>query len=1303
MECMQRKTEPECLAKRLSIAPEHANRVCPENRSSFFSQITFSWFTSLLVGGYKKSLTLNDLWRLDKDDSTCCIVPKCDRNWIAQLINLPNLETHYDINAEFPSIDKLNLTEEQRKRCQRKKNKSPSIVTALYNTFGMIFWQGSIFKLIFDFLQLISPFLLKIFIDFISKPEAPVWHGYFLATAFFVFANLESLLINYYFHRMYRIGARIQTALISAIYRKSLQLSNTAIRETTTGEIVNLMSVDAQRFVDLMPYVNLIWSAPLRIVMLVYFIWNELGNSVFASVLVMVLMVPINWYLMAYQRKLQHKQMIKKDERVKVIGEILSGIKVIKLYGWEYPFIRKITWIRDKEIVQLREISYINTITSFLWTCAPFFVSFVSFTVFVLSNASNVLDAKKAFVSLAFFNMMQFPFKRINRFLNSTQLKNYVTRTDSELDAITIVDGRFSWEPIPNDCDQTDSQSNSEDQQSTVELTVNSTIQMKNTTPPLINNNSITLKNINLSIKKGSLVAIVGPVGSGKSSLISAILGDMERLCGWVNVDRSSTIAYCSQQAWIRNATLRENILFGKSYQKQRYEAVLEMCALRPDLSVLPGGDETEIGEKGINLSGGQKQRVSIARACYSTASLILLDDPLSAVDSHVASHLFEHVISSQTGYLKDRTRVLVTNNVAILSQMDKIVVLQNGTITEVGTYQELLDRNGFIAEYVREYSEDSKGERMKKLINQTLKVEDDHIPMRPKSRSIDFKYKRGESTDALKRLIKVEHTETGEVKASIYRDYFRSLTYFWLIMILFGYLGFQISLVAANVWLAVWSNDYLYQQNILNTNSSITIDNQKEIENRNYRLIIFGVMGFLQAIFVLFASIAKEKAVVRSSMTLHHSLLESIMHSPMQFFDTTPLGRIVNRFSKDIDCVDQKIPHTLHSWLTNFLQVVLTLVLITVQVPIFLCVVIPLSIIYNSVQKFYVATSRQLKRLESVTRSPIYSHFSETLSGVSTIRAFGSTQSIRLEFCGNLIVFSTAALSVLSRESFLQSPGYVGLMITYALNFTQTLNWLVRQTSEMETNVVAVERIGEYCQNVSERVIQFKNYSVRYRDGLDYVLKSLDFTVESGEKIGIVGRTGSGKSTLTLALFRILEPTHGSIFIDDVNIGQIGLHELRLKLSIIPQDPVLFSGSIRSNLDPFGVYSDELIWQALEDCHLRSYIESLEQGLAYQVAENGTNLSLGQRQLICLGRALLRHTRILVLDEATAAIDLETDALIQQTIRSKFSDCTILCIAHRLHTILDSTKILVLDKGVSLNMIRRKIYFPIRNHNFIY
>ena len=366
-------------------------------------------------------------------------------------------------------------------------------------------------------------------------------------------------------------------------------------------------------------------------------------------------------------------------------------------------------------------------------------------------------------------------------------------------------------------------------------------------------------------------------------------------------------------------------------------------------------------------------RRVSIARACYSTASLILLDDPLSAVDSHVASHLFEHVISSQTGYLKDRTRVLVTNNVAILSQMDKIVVLQNGTITEVGTYQELLDRNGFIAEYVREYSEDSKGERMKKLINQTLKVDDDHIPMRPKSRSIDFKYKRGESTDALKRLIKVEHTETGEVKASIYRDYFRSLTYFWLIMILFGYLGFQISLVAANVWLAVWSNDYLYQQNILNTNSSITIDNQKEIENRNYRLIIFGVMGFLQgliceqkvhfliiffstfilAIFVLFASIAKEKAVVRSSMTLHHSLLESIMHSPMQFFDTTPLGRIVNRFSKDIDCVDQKIPHTLHSWLTNFLQVVLTLVLITVQVPIFLCVVIPLSIIYNSVQVY--------------------------------------------------------------------------------------------------------------------------------------------------------------------------------------------------------------------------------------------------------------------------------------------------------------------------------------------------------------
>ena len=818
---------------------------------------------------------------------------------------------------------------------------------------------------------------------------------------------------------MYLLGAHIQTALISAIYRKSLQLNNQALRHTTTGEIVNLMSVDAQRFVDLMPYINLLWSAPLRIILLIYFIYRELGPSVFAGVAVMIILIPINWYFTAYQRRLQLKQMIKKDERVKVIGEMLSGMRVIKLYGWEVPFIRKISTIRDMEIVQLREISYINTISSFLWTCAPFLVSFFTFMVYVLSSDQNVLDPKKAFVSLSLFSLMNFPLsmlprtianvvmmfisiRRLNRFLSSPQLENYVTRIvvddkDGDIDAISIINGTFSWEPLEPSIDDSSvaSANNSNNDNSLADIsdaTINTVMkninnnqkkkQYNNKTISTINR-SLTLHGINLNIKKGSLIAVVGQVGSGKSSLLSAILGDMERIEGEVYIDASCTLAYVSQQAWIRNATLKENILFGNPYIQYRYEAIIEMCALKPDISILPGGDETEIGEKGINLSGGQKQRVAIARACYSDASIVLFDDPLSAVDSHVARHIFNHVIANRYGYLKNKTRVLVTNSIFFLSEMDMIIVLSDGNIAEIGTYQELITSNTNFAHYIQNFSEDSKIIRRENHYTES-NDQDIIIPLsQSKTNKIgsvinndsttitnaDQQNRNSSISDIRKKLIKSEHTETGEVKASVYIYYFQSFTFFWLIMILFGYIGIQASAVGANVWLAIWSNDNNIgvstiinndNENIRMNSGELLLNNtipfatnitQAEVVDRNYYLTIFGCFGLSQAIFVLFASIAKEKAIVGSSITLHRSLLESIMRSPLKFFDTTPLGRIVNRFAKDIDSVDHKIPQTVHTWLMTFLQVIFTLLLIVVQVPVFMVVVIPIIIIYYFVQ----------------------------------------------------------------------------------------------------------------------------------------------------------------------------------------------------------------------------------------------------------------------------------------------------------------------------------------------------------------
>lgn len=687
--------------------------------------------------------------------------------------------------------------------------------------------------------------------------DEPIWHGFFITAMFLIVSTVQSAMLNYYFNVMFTIGMRVRTVLISAVYRKSLNLSNVARSETTTGEIVNLMSVDTQRFVELLPFVNLLWSAPFQICLTMYYLWLLLGPSVIAGFLVMVLMIPLNGFLSSYQRKLQIKLMKLKDERVKVINELLNGIRVIKLYAWEIPFIRKVSDIRSVELSHLKHIAYISSVAAFIWTSAPFLVSFVTFAIYVLISDENVLDAKKAFVSLALFNLLRFPLamlpqmitsmimasvsvKRLNRFLNLSQLNRYVDK-DSELSdqsAIIVDNGTFYWENSdskdksnkkkPKVKEETDNPEEKELLDSNVN---NGTI--VNSTPT----ESFQLKSINFTIKQGSLVAIVGPVGSGKSSLLSAILGEMECSSGSVSISKSSSVAYVSQQAWIQNETLKQNILFGNRYVKSRYQKVIEICALKPDIAILPGGDETEIGEKGINLSGGQKQRVAIARACYSNSNVILLDDPLSAVDSHVAQHIFTKVLKNGEGYLSSRTRVLVTNNIALLPDVDQIVVLVNGSISEIGTYDQLMANSGKFADFVHEFSNNKENEddtanetHEDSLIKRTASV----------SKSEDSQQKKSK-TD---KLIETERTETGNVKLSVYLNYFRSLTKTWLIFIILGFTTMQLASVGSNVWLAIWSND---------KPSNGTSFSESDISLRNQRLIVYGAVGLSQGSIIVF------------------------------------------------------------------------------------------------------------------------------------------------------------------------------------------------------------------------------------------------------------------------------------------------------------------------------------------------------------------------------------------------------------------------------------------------------------------
>ncbi|XP_011699220.1 PREDICTED: multidrug resistance-associated protein 1 isoform X8 [Wasmannia auropunctata] len=1305
---------------------------CPEQGSSFPSKIFFAWFDSLAWKGFRKPLETSDLWSMNPEDMATEIVPKFDKYWNKNLRKTDEVES---AKASFRKASgQVDFN-------SGRKKKEASILPPICKAFGATFMFGAFLKLIQDVMTFISPQILKLLIDFIEGEE-PMWKGYLYAVLLLITAILQTLVLSQYFHRMFLVGLRIRTALIAAIYRKALRMSNAARKESTLGEIVNLMSVDAQRFMDLTAYINMIWSAPLQIVLALYFLWNILGPAVFAGLAVMIILIPINGLIANKVKTLQIRQMKSKDERVKLMNEVLNGIKVLKLYAWEPSFEQQILKIRVKEIQVLKEAAYLNAGTSFIWSCAPFLVSLVSFTTYVLLDEKNVLNSKIAFVSLSLFNILRFPLsmlpmmignivqayvsvKRINKFMNMEELDpNNVTHDPSEPNALVIENGTFCWD--------------SEE----IERPI--------------------LRNINLHVEQGQLVAIVGTVGSGKTSLLSALLGEMDKISGKVNTKGS--IAYVSQQAWIQNATLQDNVLFGKALNKSVYNRVIEACALTPDFKMLPAGDQTEIGEKGINLSGGQKQRVALARAVYNDSENYFLDDPLSAVDSHVGKHIFEKVIGPN-GLLKKKTRILVTHGITYLPEVDNIIVLKDGEITECGTYKQLLEKKGAFAEFLVQHlqevgnlhgaddgSEDDLRE-IKQQLESTMGADELQQKLtRVRSRisesqsesgsvadrkSLNGSLTRQYSTESQQsanyvhsnstkekeaakpnntgeKLIEIEKAETGSVKWKVYSHYLKSIGWFLSISTIVMNAVFQSFSIGSSVWLSVWSND---NQTVGND----TFDTAK----RDMYLGVYGALGFGQAIFVVLAQTASAIGCLRSSKLLHSEVLYVMLRSPLGFFDTTPSGRILNRFGKDIDTIDNILPPSIRAWLFCLASVIATLVVISYSTPIFIAVILPIGAIYYFIQRFYVATSRQLKRLESVSRSPIYSHFSESVTGAQIIRAYGVQEqfihesenrvdfnqvcyfpsiianrwlAVRLEMVGNLIIFFSALFAVLGRDTM--SSGLVGLSVSYALQITQTLNWLVRMTSDVETNIVAVERIKEYSETDQEAPwknteytpskewpkhgrVDFKDFKVRYREGLDLVLHGLTFSVLGGEKIGIVGRTGAGKSSLTLALFRIIEAAQGKILIDDVDISKLGLHDLRSRLTIIPQDPVLFSGTLRMNLDPFDCYSDEEIWRALEHAHLKSFIENLPSALLHEVTEGGENLSVGQRQLICLARALLRKTKVLILDEATAAVDLETDDLIQTTIRQEFKDCTVLTIAHRLNTILDSDRVIVLDKGL--------------------
>ncbi|XP_039546373.1 canalicular multispecific organic anion transporter 1 isoform X1 [Pimephales promelas] len=1310
----------------------------PEAKAVFLSRITFNWFNSMVFKGYKRPLVQEDMWDLNEDDSTRWICQRFEDVMARELRKArgvlekkrrkrPTRGEAQNGLAKGVSQDVL-VMEETGKKKEKKKAKKESesdypqswLIPTIGKSFKGVLLESAFFKLIQDLLSFASPQLLKLMIAFVQDSSSFAWTGYLYAVLLLLVAFVQSVILQQYFQRCFVLGMKVRTAIMAAVYKKALVVSNDSRKESTAGEIVNLMSADAQRFNDVTNFIHLLWSCPLQIALSIVFLWIELGPSVLAGLLVMVLMVPINGWLATKSRAFQVENMKFKDSRMKIVNDILNGIKILKYYAWESSFESQVQGIREKELKVMRKFAYLSSVSTFIFSCAPALVSLATFAVFVSVSPDNILDAGKAFTSISLFNILRFPLamlpqlisimvqttvskKRLEKFLSGGDLDTTaIKHDDSNKAAVSMTDGTFAWE--------------------------------RETEP--------VLKHVSLDIPPGRLVAVVGAVGSGKTSLISALLGELHCLKGQININGS--VAYVPQQAWIQNASLKDNVLFGSELDEERYRSAVDACALGPDLDLLPGRDQTEIGEKGINLSGGQKQRVSLARAVYSSADVFFLDDPLSAVDSHVGKHLFERVIGPN-GLLRNKTRILVTHGISFLPFVDEIVVLVNGVVSEVGSYDALRASKGAFNEFMETYGkEENKANGNKAaargsdfeeidtlpeglepqadvspedIVSNTLKRENS---LRHSQRNGSVRVRKSSSLRSKKdsddkkgqRLIEKETMETGRVKFSVYLQYLRAMGWCYVTWSFLIYFIQNVAIIGQNLWLSDWTNDAEKYFNETYPNHI-----------RDTRIGVFGALGIAQGILVFLGTILLADGSICASRTLHTNLLSNILKVPMVFFDTTPSGRIVNRFAKDIFTVDEMIPMSFRSWILCLLGVLGTLFVICLATPIFTAVVVPMAVIYYFVQRFYVATSRQLRRLDSVSRSPIYSHFGETVSGLSVIRAYGHQQrflkqnedtidqnlksvypwivsnrwlAMRLESLGNLVVFFSALFAVISRDSL--NSGLVGLSISYALNVTQTLNWLVRMTSELETNIVAVERVSEYTEIKNEAPwvtsnrppddwpsggkIRFENYKVRYRPELELILHGITCDIESTEKIGIVGRTGAGKSSLTNCLFRIIEASEGRIIIDGIDISTLGLHDLRSRLTIIPQDPVLFSGTLRMNLDPFLKFSDEEIWSVLELAHLKDYVRGLPAGLQHEVSEGGENLSLGQRQLLCLARALLRKSRILILDEATAAVDLETDDLIQSTIRREFSHCTVLTIAHRLNTILDSSRVMVLDSG---------------------
>ncbi|XP_077294803.1 putative multidrug resistance-associated protein lethal(2)03659 [Arctopsyche grandis] len=1307
-----------------------------------FSALTFAWTSPLFWTGYKRDLEINDLYQPLKEHTSSSLGDKFQVLW--------------DDEA---------------------KKKSPSLLRVMVRCYGLeCAMFGMILFAMECLLRVIQPIFLGRLIAYYMPNQTTITkdQAYIYAGAVVLCSALNVFITHPYMMGILHMGMKFRVACCSLIYRKSLKLSKTALGETTVGQVVNLLSNDVNRFDTAIIFLHYLWIGPLGTIIMTYMMWQEIGESALIGVAFMLMFIPLQAWLGNRTSILRLRTALRTDERVRLMNEIISGIQVIKMYTWEDPFAALVNMARKREIKEIRATSYIRgVLISFIM-----FVTRVSLFASILAYVllGEYITAEKVFVITSYYNVLRqtmtvfFPqgiaqmaeasisIKRLQKFMLYEETVKPIPDSSGSSDKKDHTNGKpltdmkfkdLVKDDFPDDDDLkgNGTYKNLDEEESKEALDdikrkvrdVNQTrdggvylnkINAKWTVAQSEN----TLIDLTMKIKPGSLVAVIGPVGSGKSSVLNVILKELPLSSGSVEVNGS--LAYASQEPWLFVGSIRQNILFGTPMVRTRYNLVIKKCALERDFSLFPRGDKTVVGERGISLSGGQRARINLARAVYRNADIYLLDDPLSAVDAHVGRQLFEDCISN---YLRGKTRILITHQLQYLNEVDHIVILKNGAIAAEGTFESLQASGLDFAELLKSDTEENQ--------SPTKEAQGDH---ESDTSSREFvRHLSIHSTNSVEETInpadndnEEEQRSKGAVGSKIYGAYASAAGSCALIFILMVLaIASQLLASGADYWTTYWVN---MEENLMavQINNNATSNNTQSVyDGLGNILINTGSFVLTRADFIyIYTGIVISLIIItlgrsfmffwlamRASINLHNNMFHSITRASMRFFHTNPSGRILNRFSKDMGSIDEVLP----SACIDVLQIGLSLIgIITVVAIVNYWLLIPtlgVGFIFYLLRIYYLSTSRSVKRLEGVTRSPVFSHLNASLQGMTTIRAFGAQDVLSKEFdnhqdlhssawylfiatsrafgfwldlvCVIYIGFVTLSFLVMGDENL---GGNVGLAITQAMGLTGMFQWGMRQSTELENQMTSVERVIEYNDIEKEAslestgskkprpswpekgALEMRNVWMRYAPDGNPALRSLSFILHPKDKLGIVGRTGAGKTSIISALFR-LAYVEGTIDIDGVDTGEIGLHDLRSKLSIIPQEPVLFSGTMRKNLDPFDEYSDEILWEALEEVELKDAVTDLAGGLNSKMSEGGSNFSVGQRQLVCLARALIRKNRVLVLDEATANVDPQTDGLIQTTIRNKFADCTVLTIAHRLHTVMDSDKVLVMDAGTAV------------------